>query len=620
MQRLTEIVLALVLAAALLHSCAKEAWEPESVDGSTHVVKMTLSPSESGAEVRSAINESAGAGTRKVTWKAADEICYWTCKTKDGTPSAKQKHTVLADAEKEEIPVTYRDNDEYVTFYTAGTGITSVTCSDMTNITFAVPQSQDGTFAGCHAAVHKSKVIMSASAAAMKPVGAMLRFTMSSLTYSGKIVNKIRVGCMNTAAANCCWGNYKVKMNNSSLGSISSVDYDGGTANSYIEIDKSASAFQANVPYYVAVRPKVATYASGLYLDLYNGSTRLGRVYVKDSSGGLTLTYGQIRDLGDISPHVNIGTTQMTIYPPYAAFTKDMTKRFWVKVEPEDFTGTIEWKVGNTTNFTCTYTSGAKENLTLEDGTVVSCWYCDVSKGASISTYDRYTTTVTATAKVTGESDVTKSVNIEMGKFVDLGCEDNSGNRVLWSDGYVGGSVDPNNWNYGTERAGVNELTWDSPSTGTLSTYSWGYLHKGKPSAYGRWNGGSATTDRTGGKYNTTTWSYLEDSDNVVKYCMQKFTSQGEAGWDFPKSADLAILKGTVGDAWNSSTARVTSKHPYFKDCKMYIKSGRIWTKDGCLSNGAAAIYLQTGSTLAVQVYTRNYWQNNAKPIKRVSK
>lgn len=583
-----------MVGALTFFSCSKE-WRP---DDGARVAVMTLSPSDDDAATRSSIVQTGGTGNRKVTWSVADEIYWWTSPAVGGTPGDKRKYTVLADAAAVEIPVSYEDSDQYVTFYTAGESVGGGTTSDMTNLTFSVAQQQDGTFASNHVAVHKSELILEASAASMKPVASLFRFTLSTLTYAGKTVNNIRIGCMDGSSQ--LWGDFKVTMDNSVLGSVSSVDKVSGTDDSSpIIIDKMSSAFQTGVPYYVAIRPSAAAWPQGIYFDLCNGDTKLGRVTVRDSAdGGLTLTYGKIRDLGDLKAHVNIPTTtaQMTMYPPYAAFTKTMPsagKKFWLRLEPEDFSGTVEWTVtdmsGNaSTDFTIT--PGARENLII-DGKTVSCWTATVGHTGNPAYSEVKLGKVKATARIKGEADITKSAEIEMGEFIEMGDKDKEGNRVLWCYGELAGGqtktavedegaeVDFTDHNFSLEVLGGNYWVW-------------GYMHWGRitSSKYHKWDKDNpSSTNCTGGKY-TDAIGILEDVDNACKAYARlenKYGYSNEGGveenqWDYPYAEDFSILSVASTQKFiQKKKHNFTSKNIGFTDCSIDFTEDRFyWAKN----------------------------------------
>lgn len=613
-------------------SCSKE-WRMEDA----RVAVMTLSPSDDGAATRSSVDTTAVPGNKKVTWSVADEIYWWTSPTVSGTPGDKRKYTVLADAESVEIPVSYNDNDQYVTFYTAGRSVGGGTTSDMTQLTFSVAKNQDGTFAGNHVAVHKSKLILEAPAASMKPVATMLRFTLSTLTYAGKTVDNIRIGCMDGTSR--LWGDFKVTMDNASLGSVSSVDKtaDAVADATPVIIDKRASAFQTGIPYYVAIRPNTAAWPQGLYFDLYNGEAKLGRVIVRDSAtGGFTLAHGKIRDLGDLKAHANIPTTatQMTMYPPYAAFTKDMPsagKKFWLRVEPEDFSGTIEWTVTKTSGKTgvdFNITPGARENLII-DGKTVSCWTATVSHTGSPEYSDVILGKVKATAKVKGEADVTRSAEIEMGEFIEMGSIDKDGTRVLWCYGELSGGQTKTT----AEEEGA-EVDFTGHNFSLKVRYgdirAWGYMSIGRVNinSYHKWEwdkpAEERTTNGTGGKY-TDASGVLEDVDNACKAYARlenKYGYSNEGGievnqWDYPYAEDFSILSQTSGQSINTSSKihKFTSKNIGFTDCVIDFTSDRsYWSKNYVTCNPAQAmqgVMSQNPMTLAQQ--ERCCWRNTTE-------
>ena len=600
------------------------------------VAVMTLSPSDDGAATRSSIEQTEGTGNRKVTWSVADEIYWWTSPAVSGTPGDKRKYTVLADSESVEIPVSYRDNDQYVTFYTAGRGVGGGTTPDMTQLTFSVPQRQDGTFASNHVAVHKSKLILEASAASMKPVATMLRFTLSTLTYAGQTVNNIRIGCMDGSSR--LWGDFKVTMDNTTLGAVSSVDKtaDAVADASPVIIDKRASAFQTGVPYYVAVRPSTAAWPQGIYFDLYSGDTKLARVIVRDSAdGGFTLSHGKIRDLGDLKAHANIPTTatQMTMYPPYAAFTKDMPsagKKFWLRVEPEDFSGTIEWTVtdmsGNpSTDFTIT--SGARENLTI-DGKTVSCWTATVGHTGNPAYSDVKLGKVKATAKVKGEADVTKSAEIEMGEFIEMGSIDKDGTRVLWCWGELAGGATVSC----NDESAVVDFTGHNFSLKSLlgDIRAWGYMSIGRVNInyYHKWERDKPseewTTSGFGGKYLDAS-GVLEDVDNACKAYARlenKYGYSNEGGievnqWDYPYAEDFSILSQTSNQT-KTNVKPASGKHTFtstnigYTDCSIVFTSERnYWSKNYVLSYPAQAmIGLMNENPMTLGQQERCCWRN----------
>lgn len=419
-----------------LISCSKETGL--SADG-TRVAYIGLAADAGSSGTKSSIDSLS------VSWTAGDDILYYTGRYTSGSSTAKTgegSYKVPAACSDLKLPVEYNDGDNRVTILTKGRAVGNVTPASLNSLTIAgaVPASQDGTFASYYIAACEGNLLELPELTttvlhnlAMTPVQAYIRFKLSSLTVNGQTVNKITVaGKVGGSAVPVCGDlTVTVSENGSTTHTVSSAT--GSNPGNLITIDKTGSKFNAGEYIYVALLP--GQYDE-LSLTLYNSGTILATVPVKQSSGQIDASCGRMVDIGEINAHAKIKFVSAKMYPERVAISSERPiKYLWLKIEPEDFSGTVTWTSSNTS-----YATVESAGELVDEPGIGKCIRVKVTNKKIITSGSQFNFypeefEVDITATITDQSDgqtYTSTCQITIGDFLDLGIRNSEGKRILF--------------------------------------------------------------------------------------------------------------------------------------------------------------------------------------------
>lgn len=534
----------LLLASA---ACSKQtALETESTGGEK-VAYINLSG------VNGGVKSTLGADW-KVSWEQGDRILYYTMRQTSVSSAATDKQFIVpSEVQTVSVPVTYSDGDDAVMFCTKGLNIGALGSKTSTGfvLTDAVPSAQNGTFADQYVGVVKTGLLTLGGTqpnVTVSPVQSFIRFRMSSTTFGDETVDRIVVKGSNGTEKIC--GNAQITVGGTAPNFTYSVSLSGDGETS-ITIDKTSSTFYTDTDYYVAVLP--GTYANGLTVQFYHGrnSTSLAKLYL--GRGGLTLSPGKVLNLGVVNSYKSVPLKRSeSAMPAYAAITKDMSKKFWVYVEPSDFNGTLEvtpaTEGGDFPPVTIENT-GAREMLS--DGRSYMMFKVIPTSAVKTAAYKDYDN-MPITVKVKDPDGTERSsytVELNVGNFVDMGTKTSANRKLLWARSNLYGSLEKGNrkatapnpnkpstlalddstqirgvYMYGCVNSNEDEGITLSMSTSVSDTKSKQY--------YGRWGGYKYGIDK--GK------TILEQQDNVA--------------WQWNHSCRLPY----IGEIFNMSTNSIT--------------------------------------------------------------
>lgn len=418
-----------------LISCSKEAVRSE---GGTRVAYIGLAADAGSSDTKSSIDGL------NVSWTAGDDILYYTGRYTSGSSTAKTgegSYKVPAACTDLKLPVEYNNGDNRVTILTKGRAVGSVTPASLNSLTItgAVPASQDGTFASSYIAACEGNLLelteLTTTALhnlAMTPVQAFIHFKLSDLTVGGQTVNKITVaGKVGGSAVPVCGDlTLSITENGTATHTVSSAS--SGTTGNLITIDKTGSKFNAGEYIFVALLPRQY---DELTLTLYNGSTTLATVPVKQGSGAkIDATRGRMVDIGEVNTHAKIKFVSAKMYPEKVAITKDhTTKKLWLKVEPSDFNGTISWSSDKTDVATVESTGTPKDVPGI--GKCIEVTVTNNCQELGLEYTDKREVTISAEIHSSEDGSLidTKTCVISIGEWVDLGLKTADGKRCLWA-------------------------------------------------------------------------------------------------------------------------------------------------------------------------------------------
>ena len=590
-----------MIAVPVLASCMKE--EPASdgafSSGERRVAYFNVTHGEGEpAPTKAVIHDGTtpAAGVKwPVSWAAADEIRYYTGKTSVSDSDKDYKKVLQSATDTVTVPVTYTDGDDKVVFFCLGNGIGGTVTKAMNKLSIsdAVPADQDGTFSSYHIGVARKDLLTLGTPDAndgnvsMQSVSGFLKFHMSNLVFGGKEVKKIVLS-----------GQYICGPADIDLTATPYTMTPTGSTNT-ITIDKNSSTFYKDQDYYVAILPRYGdkTKTFDVTFSFYGAGESTPSATAKISFN--SQIRGKIIDLGDIWAHRDVKYVSSQIYPDYAAITKDMTKKVWLRVEPEDFSGTVTLSVDIPSGGpSVTYTEGAKE--TLSDGKEYRTF--TLTPAAAVKSATAYTelkdVTFQAVIKNSGETATaaTEKCVLHIGNFINLGIKTtynfttykhDGGDNVytLWARGYMAGVTDD---------SGNKPRIIGSNGSEVPNFYFWGGTKKRQisvniPETDGNcedtrylrlenafkayWGGDSYNC---GGRYNADDGLIeLKTEDDIA---FQLNSSLGITGCRIPSDLDMVSLasdgytiKSLGGVAASGFTMTLTSKVIGFTDVQLKI-------------------------------------------------
>lgn len=446
--------MAISLLLLALAACSKQTVSDGGVTGEEKVAYISLSGGNGG--VKSTLGDDW-----KVSWEQGDRILYYTMRQTSVSSAATDKQFIVpSEVQTVSVPVTYSDGDDAVMFCTKGLNIGALGSKTSTGfvLTDAVPSAQNGTFADQYVGVVKTGLLTLGGTqpnVTVSPIQSFIRFRMSSTTFGDGTVNRIVV--KGGAGSEKVCGDAQITVGVTATSYTYSVSLSGGGATA-ITIDKTSSAFYTDTDYYIAILP--GTYPAGLTIELYNGrnsTSPLAQLYLGGS--GLTLSPGKVLNLGMVNSYKSVPLKRSeAAMPAYAAITKDMSKKFWVYVEPSDFSGTLEVTAategGNYPPVTIENT-GARE--TLSDGRTYLMFKVKPAatvKDAEYKDYDDMPIVVKV-KDPDGTERASYTVKLNVGNFVDMGTLTSAGKKLLWARSTL----------YGSLKRGDNTATESTSST-----------------------------------------------------------------------------------------------------------------------------------------------------------
>lgn len=445
--RIFGIILTAFVAGAMSASCAKDSAVGSDCSSEKKVAYISLDAEGSASGVKSSLGADC-----KVSWEAGDDILYYTgCHATGATSTEKTydgSYKVPASGAAVSLPVEYLDGDNRVTILTKGRSVGAVPSpATLNSITVedAVPASQTGTFASCYLAAAEGNLLELANGTgnlSLTPLQSYIRFKLSNLTVGDKTVNRIEIEGSSAAGGDKVCGDLVVSITEDGSHTVTvAPSSEPDALGTKITIDKTASKFNAGEYIYAALLPQQY---DELTLTLYNGSTTLATVPVKQGSGSqIDLGQGKMVDLGEINPHAVIKFISAKMYPEKVAISSAAerpTKYLWLKIEPEDFSGTVTWESSNTS-----YATVESVGTPVDEPGIGKCIRVQVTNKVNhpSDNYNFVTGTgaqpveynVNITATITDQSDgqtYTRTCEITIGNFLDLGIRNSEGKRILF--------------------------------------------------------------------------------------------------------------------------------------------------------------------------------------------
>lgn len=441
--------------AAVVVSCTKET-EASLAPGAKKVAYIGISARNGGpSDIRASLGDDL-----KVAWEAGDDIFYYTGKYTSGAststraegswkvpaPGAGATGPILS----VKLPVEYSDGDNRVTVLTKGRALGTVEAANLNSLTVSggVPASQDGKFASTYLAACEGNLLALAQSTDAAPnnltmscLQSYICFSLSDLTVGDRTVNKIEITGTSVDGGDAVCGNIAVTLSENGSTTHSVTAALSGTPGNKITIDKTGSKFTANEKIYVAVLP----YAyNSLRLTLFNGDDKLASVPVRQkiSDAKVDATQGKVVNIGEVNAHAKVTSTEdkFKMFPEKVAITSERTeKRLWLKIEPSDFNGKVVWSSSDNSIATVPQTGEIMENVSgIGKCISVTVTNKKAKTGGNTDNYNldaEYPVIITAKVydPVTEEEITTKTCEITVGDFLDLGTRAVDGKRCLWA-------------------------------------------------------------------------------------------------------------------------------------------------------------------------------------------